>query len=193
MSVFRKASNESAGNGSYQSANLSWQALILDDMPSNQRERGRKQTNWCKKSTCIQAVGEVPEAHRGPALMDVDPPSTSQETTTAQAQSTANGKDRRVPRWKERGLQVLKAPHVRPLEHQEVLQTIKDGAVVDWDHWEAVVDDAVRSAAASAPFHIASNCKFCALYGGTCSCKGGYKCSRRPKRSSWSAMRRCRR
>jgi hypothetical protein len=94
----------------------------------------------------LQAVGEVPEAHRGGAPMDVDPPSTSQENSGAQPQSNNNGKEQKLLRWRERGLQILKAPHVRPLEHQEVLQTIKGGAVVDWDLWEAIVDDAVRSA-----------------------------------------------
>ena len=91
-------------------------------------------------------MGELPEAHRGPMPMDEDPPSTSQENNAAQpGAQPANGKHAR-PKWKQRGLRVLKTAHTRPLDHQDVVQTMANGTVVDWDAWDSVVNEAVRCA-----------------------------------------------
>jgi hypothetical protein len=94
----------------------------------------------------VQAVGEVPEETRDdPFQMDMDQPSaTSRETSTngASNKQLLNG-DNRLPRWKKRGLCGLQAPHVRPLQNQEVLQTIKDGSVTDWDLWDAIIYEAL--------------------------------------------------
>jgi hypothetical protein len=98
----------------------------------------------------LQAVGELPEAHRNAAPMEVDPPSTSQENAGGQpGDAAANGSQKR-PRWKERGLRVLTSAHTRPLDHQEVVQTMADGNVADWDAWECVVNEAVKCASISA-------------------------------------------
>ena len=94
-------------------------------------------------------MGEVPEEHRSAATpMDVDPPSTSQDNSSAQASAANNNgrSDQATPKWKARGLRPLRAPHVRPLDHQVVHQTLRDSTVTDWDLWEAVVEDAVRCA-----------------------------------------------
>ena len=78
--------------------------------------------------------------------MDEDPPSTSQENSAAQpGAQPANGKQAR-PKWKQRGLHVLKTAHTRPLDHQDVVQTMANGTVVDWDAWDSVVNEAVRCA-----------------------------------------------
>lgn len=111
----------------------------------------------------MQAVGEVPEEHRSAAApMDVDPPSTSQENSPAQGSAANNGKpEKATPKWKTRGLRPLRAPHVRPLDHQVVHQTMRDSVVTDWDLWEAVVDDAVRCVSPCARLALALACGTC--------------------------------
>lgn len=80
--------------------------------------------------------------------MDVDPPTTSQENSAAQPSDASKSGDQKRARWKERGLKVLKSPHTRPMDHQEVLQTMDHGVVTDWDLWDCVVHEAVRYASA---------------------------------------------
>lgn len=91
---------------------------------------------------CVQAVGELPEERRGAVPMDTDPPSTSQENSSAQPTSTPNNGKKAA--WQQRGLAVLHSPYVRPLPHQEMAETMRDGTVTDWDRWECVMHTAVR-------------------------------------------------
>ena len=102
----------------------------------------------------MQAVGEMPEQHRGARPMDVDASTSAQENTAAQpgtaAQPADGGADapaKEQPGWRKRGLRVLNAPHTRPPDHEEIVRTIQDGNVADWDAWECLVHDAVRCAA----------------------------------------------
>jgi hypothetical protein len=89
--------------------------------------------------------------------MDVDPPSTSQHNSVAQPPDVPKPGDQKQPRWKERGLKVLKSAHTRPIDHQEVLQTMEHGVVNDMDLWECVVHEAVRYAYSS--MHDAVSCR----------------------------------
>lgn len=108
----------------------------------------------------VQAVGEVPEDRRGAAPMDTDAPSTSQENSAAQAGANG-GAPAEKARWQRRGLSVLTSPYVKPLAHQEVHATMRDGAVPDWDRWECVVHTAVRCAAPMHPCKQGPACTRC--------------------------------
>lgn len=69
--------------------------------------------------------------------MDVDPPSTS-ANAGADGAAAADLKP-----WQKRGLRALNHPHVKPPDHMEVLPTIKDGMITDWDLWDTVVHEAL--------------------------------------------------
>lgn len=69
--------------------------------------------------------------------MDVDPPSTSANAGKDGAAAPE------LKGWQKRGLRALNHPHIKPLDHLEVLPTIKDGMVTDWDLWDTVVHEAL--------------------------------------------------
>jgi hypothetical protein len=75
--------------------------------------------------------------------MDIDPPTPSQANKSNQQQNprATTRRDLSSRGWKKRGFQVLHYPHVRPSEQLEVFHAISQGAVTDWDLWEAVMDE----------------------------------------------------